>query len=462
MMSRGDSYDKLFNDLKESIHQLEDIRKKVEKLNKLETQERYLCQARGLKKPEYLRISSECENMRNASKALHAGLVEAWRCSHIDHSTHIFKLFTESREFEDELLMKLAIKFDRRTQRSIESSQAHLEVRSQHVACQIHSPAADGGEASVQRGTKRLKVTSYDETNTFISTSMLETQPVIEERETDERRQRSCSADLRSLQDTCMCAKLTRDASSAASTTSMVPSSCLGHIEASSEPKFRHTFYSGPKQSTCTFTTGPLTLVEMIKDIPREKVSHLDQLKLARSVSMTMLKLYSTPWLGQVWQLKDMAMFVDDVEELSLSLDTLHVDDECASAFCNRTKDDRALEGNVPAFHGARTEEEVRCNIKSRPLYSLGVALLQIDRWAEFDLGDIVTVRREAEKDSSLKPRFWALTQRCLDCNFGYRFGTDFTKAMLQQKVCRDVIGELNELIRLAETWEFRSTDDED
>ncbi|RSL95791.1 hypothetical protein CEP52_011841 [Fusarium oligoseptatum] len=197
----------------------------------------------------------------------------------------------------------------------------------------------------------------------------------------------------------------------------------------------------------------PMALDEIIKTSRRDLINPIDKLRLARILVSAALKFYSTPWLDDIWQLRDLSMSVDDIEDLSKSIHNMHLSAELGKTRIVQMEDVQtvATPNSQAAEDDARDDEEVRCNIKCRPLWSLGVALLQIDHWAKIDLGDVVTVRRAAARTSQISPKYRELTQRCLECDFGRRRGQDLSKSPLHQAVYKVVLGELDRLLSLKE-----------
>ncbi len=98
---------------------------------------------------------------------------------------------------------------------------------------------------------------------------------------------------------------------------------------------------------------------------------------------------------------------------------------------------------------GYDDDARLLCGIRNTTLYSLGVALLQIGRWKPVDEGDIIQVRKTADRASPLGPKYDELTRKCLYCDFG--FGGDLTKPQLQAAVYEGVVCELERLVGVFE-----------
>ena len=239
----------------------------------------------------------------------------------------------------------------------------------------------------------------------------------------------------------------------------------LGYLDGQCREGYRHMFYSDTNHNRSIFQPNrePTPVDEMLGDTLRDRVSRIDKLKLARYATLMVLKFHSTPWLGDVWQLRDLSMFVDDMEDLSQCLDTLHLNVDLARPRMEPRADvDMFQVGSNPTIT-PRTEDEVLFNIKNRPLYSLGVALLQIDRWSSLDMWNVVAVRNAADAPSQISEKFRYLTERCLECNFGPGCSKTLADQKLQKAVFKYVIGELDVLVSLTERMDlFESTEEED
>lgn len=230
--------------------------------------------------------------------------------------------------------------------------------------------------------------------------------------------------------------------------TSQPSTTCLGHIDIQSDESFRHSFYTA-KRSLRSSTLAPssssytaLSMDEVLDDSSMEFFSTIYRLKLARSLVSAVLKFHSTPWLSEFWRLKDLSFFkTDHSQEISEALQTLHLGFELAQNQLN------SMEGVQNSSSASQVSEDDRllCGIDNLTLHSLGVALLQIDRWARVEPGDILKVRKMALRTSSLGPRYQDITQKCLRCDFGY--GSDLTKPRLQEAVYKNTVGMLEEMI---------------
>ncbi|OHX00979.1 hypothetical protein CSPAE12_00334 [Colletotrichum incanum] len=173
--------------------------------------------------------------------------------------------------------------------------------------------------------------------------------------------------------------------------------------------------------------------------------STIDRLKLARSLVSAVLKFHSTPWLSDFWRLRDLAFFRGGQdEEVSEALRSLHVGVEVAQKQFDLMDDVQDSSG-MQNLSRVTEDEQLYCGIGNLTLHSLGVALLQIDRWARVEPDDVLAVRKMALRSSSLGPRYQEITQKCLRCDFGY--GSDLTKPRLQEAVYENVVEVLETMI---------------
>ncbi|GJC96751.1 hypothetical protein ColKHC_05577 [Colletotrichum higginsianum] len=184
---------------------------------------------------------------------------------------------------------------------------------------------------------------------------------------------------------------------------------------------------------------------EVLDESLGDFLSIIDRLKLARSLVSAVLKFHSTPWLSDFWRLRDLAFFRgDQEEEVAEALQSLHVGIEVARKGCD-SMDGVQDSSDILNLSRATEDERLYCGIDNLTLHSLGVALLQIDRWTRVEPSDVLAVRKMALRSSSLGPRYQELTQKCLRCDFGY--GSDLTKPRLQKAVYENVVEALETMI---------------
>ncbi|WAO96448.1 Hypothetical protein NCS54_01412100 [Fusarium falciforme] len=446
---RSKTWSESIEKLRRSIGNLSTLRAQLEKLGEParhelsvegKTCERYLMEWRG------------SVSVQRASRALHEALADAWKCGHADHTRHLFCLFVETSQVEDQTQMRLTIMYLNRMQVALESGLVQLHVRSSILQLDLGAsmmPLTPPDEEH-QGMPKRRKMVRFEEP-TVKQTVGHQAQEFGHKAGSQLIHQ--TSRDLRSSGDICFKLTGTPPVQNASSSES-VPHS-FGHLDCTRQrDNFRHVFYpSCPGPSRRDTGCSPMALDEIIKTSRRDLINPIDKLRLARTLVSAALKFYSTPWLNDIWQLRDLSMSVDDIEDLSQSIHNMHLSAELGQTRSVQMEDvQTVMTPNSQAAEGnARDDEEVRCNIKCRPLWSLGVALLQIDHWEKIDLGAALAVRRAAARTSQISPKYRELTQRCLECDFGRRRGQDLSRSPLHQAVYKVVLGELDRLLSLRE-----------
>lgn len=206
--------------------------------------------------------------------------------------------------------------------------------------------------------------------------------------------------------------------------------------------------------------SDPASLYQILQLPVERTISVAEQLRLALKLVRAVLQFHATPWLKPLWHLQDLAYFQTG-EDLSASLSTLHISTELAQRHPHRSDPPDALMVDIGGSSDAKdssselellVEAQRECGIRNLTMHSLGVALLQIGQWDPLRPDNIVEIRKVADiagNGSRLGPRYQRLTQKCLDCDFG--FGKDLTHAELQGAVYRDVACELEDLISVLE-----------
>lgn len=385
--------------------------------------------------------------VRRASKALHEALIRTWKCGQPGHLAHVVKLFVETKKVDGEVQMNMAIVCRNQTRDLVQSMLVQLEVRSQNLEWieqpKLHRelPAPHDHQAAPR---KRLKVVRFAETTVLAHFKEGASTTTV----TVEQGPNRGSCDLRSSAD--ICKELTRSLST----------DCLGHIDGQSDDPFRHSFYAakndfcgGALQSSCADPKA-ISMDEVLDDSSKAFFSTVDRLKLARSLVSAVLKFHSTPWLSDFWRLRDLAFFrTDQDEEVSKALRTMHLGVEVSQKQLNLMEDVQ-ISPECSRLSQVSEDDRLFCGINNLTLHSLGVALLQIDRWAQVEPSDILNVRKMALRNSSLGPRYQEITQKCLRCDFGY--GSDLTKPRLQEAVYENAVGALEKMISSLDLTEDR------
>ncbi|KAK2765772.1 hypothetical protein CKAH01_15576 [Colletotrichum kahawae] len=422
----------LIEKLRLSNNELKGLREQVGEIRK--TKPRSAAKVASTQKGDWASLVK----IRRASKALYEALIRTWKCSQPGHLAHAVKLFVETKKVDGEVQMNMAIMCQNQTRDLVQSMVVQLEVRSQNLEwieqpkLPRELPPPDDHQVAPR---KRLKVVRFAETTVQTHSSGCASTTTVAVEQSPNRG----SSDLRSSTD--ICKELMRRLST----------DCLGHLDSQSDEPFRHSFYPAKKDfcGDALQSSYPdpkaINMDEVLDDSSKAFFSTVDRLRLARSLVSAVLKFHSTPWLSDFWRLRDLAFFqTDHDEDISEALRTMHLGVEVSQTQLN-SMEDVQISPECSSFSQVSEDDRLFCGINNLTLHSLGVALLQIDRWAQVEPSDILNVRKMALRNSSLGPRYQEITQKCLRCDFGY--GSDLTKPRLQEAVYENVVGALEKKI---------------
>lgn len=148
-------------------------------------------------------------------------------------------------------------------------------------------------------------------------------------------------------------------------------SKCLGYLDSCCNDSFRHSFFG-------TAATRPISKsicisTEEILSRPVEfSVTLVDQLKLARSFAMAVLKFHSTPWLREYVSIQEFSFFHFDDSDLSSCIRTAHLGFDFVQPTLHEKfpipVEDR---GNSDLMENAK----LACGIRNLTLWGLGTVM---------------------------------------------------------------------------------------
>ncbi|KAK7955200.1 hypothetical protein PG988_015894 [Apiospora saccharicola] len=202
-----------------------------------------------------------------------------------------------------------------------------------------------------------------------------------------------------------------------------------------------HSFYVTADRKGALRYSG--TLSNVMLDTGSGSMPITDQYKLAIKVTMAMLQFHSTPWLRERWNTSDLLLGTLDYTQRASRADLF-----LRSRFFSQTADNDVDPSKTPEVIIWDTKgKEGR-----RHTENLGVALLEIDRWAPLsqirldnDPDDVATAMRAAQQITVLGKCYGDIVQRCLKCHFGS--GHDLSKVELQSAIYTNVVCPLQHLV---------------
>ncbi|KAL7800167.1 hypothetical protein V8C37DRAFT_364331 [Trichoderma ceciliae] len=378
--------------------------------------------------------------IRRASKALYEALTTAWSSTQGPaHLGHFVRLFLDAKA-EADVQMEIAILCydDQLRHRALfQTSLTRLEVRSRTIDSIAWSNAgllasASEADGSQNEGRKRQRVrfssVSEASAGSFVSTAA--TAP-------------STTTPSDKLQLTGhFCPELSKRC---LSPDRACDKDGLGHIDSSMQETFRHCFFPCSKGSPCSNMglDDVMPMDEALGQSAWNKLTIVGQLRLAHRLVSAVLKFNSTPWLNETWSVADVSFFRQG-DDLTKSLQTLHFGVELIHRGPEPAASLMEVESPTSLAHSAE-DAQYKHGVRNVTLYSLGAALLAIGRWERIDHNDIEGVRRLASQSCYLGPVYQELTQKILDCDFGY--GRDLKKPRLQEAIYETVVLELESMI---------------
>lgn len=227
----------------------------------------------------------------------------------------------------------------------------------------------------------------------------------------------------------------------------------LGYLELPQQSK--HLFYCpGTPRIPSQPATEPrrassISVAEVLQCLPAEQFELDQQLHLAHRLAVATLQFNATPWLCDSWRTEDVFVLGSNQPNMSKSaLQTLHFQASCPTNIGERAT---APEPDSPT---SPTESplELLYGIRNAPLFSLGVALLEVSQQRPVHFrgvnpeNEVIAVRRLARGSMRLGPRYKEIVRRCLECDFGY--GNDLEKSELQSAVYGQVVWQLEEMMK--------------
>lgn len=215
--------------------------------------------------------------------------------------------------------------------------------------------------------------------------------------------------------------------------------------------KFEHLLY----KSHCPlgFINATLSLDEILKiDADRRRrEAWTSKFKLARQLTLAVLRFQSTPWVRETFNSKDIHFLESKASPKNQGYS---LEDPFIRIQLSQTPSSQQLTANSDAYQLYRNEL----------LFNLGVILLELGYDAPLRYLQNAEDIREGETKASWYTRFFTarrlgkgapreldarygrLAKKCLDCDFGV--GDDLNSMELQTAIVIDIVNELDRCIR--------------
>ncbi|PTB76785.1 hypothetical protein M440DRAFT_1438535 [Trichoderma longibrachiatum ATCC 18648] len=406
------------------------LRRLREQVSQLQRHSRYTARRTSARGGRLPREFGAYGAVRRASKALHEALKTAWSSTQAPHLGHFVRLFLNAKA-EADVQMEIAIlcygaEWPQRA--LLQTTMTRLEVRSRTKdsiawsSAGLLTPAAEADSSQNDRQKRRrVRFSSIGDApteSTVLSTDDLQLTGHF-------------------------CRELSRRCSASGF---MCKTEGLGHLDSCVQEGFRHCFF--PCSSSCgnnIALDNVMLMDEALGQSASTRLTVVGQLQLAHRLVSAVLKFNSTPWLNEAWSVRDLAFFRQG-EDLTMYLQTLHFGVELIQSKPEPADSMSPMDVESPANLSQSFEDaQYKHGVRNITLYSLGAALLAIGRWERIDHNDIEGVRRLASQPCYLGPVYQELTQKVLDCDFGY--GKDLKKPRLQEAIYEMVVLELESMI---------------
>ncbi|KAI0844865.1 hypothetical protein F5Y00DRAFT_273540 [Daldinia vernicosa] len=390
----------------------------------------------GPTKTVRLTMPSVYENTRNMCSHLYH-LLQSWSsCGESVNACHSAKLFLNPAD-EAEPNVNIFFEHDGGTKISLRRIPIHATCRDSGCVS-IISPCATNPMAGIILKKRRVPKKN-DDRNSIVTKSTIGYASVLNGE----------GEDLAQIRIKCETLHLNWRLTCPSS-----PQGSLGYLNI--EGNQRLVLYPGLRQLRADPNSleSQKTLFDFLDTTTYQIISDKDRIQLGITLVKSMLKYHSTLWWPQGLTLDQVYVFCNETEDLSSSLDTVHLSTEfkATPSTAGDTRVDLTLQGEQNYTSNSLPLELVQeamenYGIRNITLYALGVVLLQIGLWERIAWEDHVQVRRKAARLSYLGKRFRNATKRLIDCDFGLAT-EQLEDPGLQGAIFSGVVGDLESLYR--------------
>lgn len=446
-------YEEICRDLKESNTDLTDLSEKIERLQRKScTVGHRQCLLEARRQRGDGGWGAACK-ARRASAALYEGLQQAWSCQSSPHGHHTMRLFLDVPKPSKLSSMQLSLSVlgkSAQQGRTVPTA-FHLRVDSKETqwASENEAPSPPDSHSRFEidsgRPLKRAKMIEPLGQN---SPSVANTHDHIQvSNSTSTRSQKApyqqAAQDLACILD--LCGHFGQHCLCPAQ---QMPQ-YIGYLDV--PDNVRHEFYRsfGRLQTPCEENV-PLSALLTANTDPRE-MNIPQRLKLASVVASTALTYFETPWMKDLWKLRDISLLFASTQDASTLLDTLHLEVDLMSRkhLLPPPGDPSSMDMVLtPDSANSLTEDDLLDKgIYNKSLHSLGVALVGIETSKDLDPSnweDVRNVRRWA-RGSAFGDKYQAVVEKCLAYN------CDLGRPKSHKQVFECVVGTLQDMVAALE-----------
>ncbi|KAF3009072.1 hypothetical protein E8E14_007770 [Neopestalotiopsis sp. 37M] len=229
----------------------------------------------------------------------------------------------------------------------------------------------------------------------------------------------------------------------------------LGYLRASYT--CRHVFYVSPSTPIISSPHAPETtslirenssLKDLFHAVKVDEITLDYQLSWAIKLALVVLQFHSTPWLHDEWRTSD--LLLPDLDP-SIAVKPSLLLRTALPTRVMKAGADLAMASSISDISSVADDEEY--GIYNRPLWGLGVALLEVAHWKSLDQmlhqpgpksNESGVVRRLSKQQTLLGNSYNLIARTCLQCNFGC--DNDMSAPELQNAVYAKVVCPLTDM----------------
>ncbi|KAH8168817.1 hypothetical protein LIA77_10943 [Sarocladium implicatum] len=427
-------YEGLCQKLKEANHDLKDLSDKIERLEGS-------CPAHKQCLLENRRHRGDwgaaCK-ARRASSALYQGLQQTWSCHTSPHGQHSLRLFIDTpnqrrmTSMTTSMRMSLSVVGVSSEAGRLVPTAFHLAVDSKDVQWSEddYLPSPHLGE-DLERCPKRLKrIEPSEQVNRVVQMDLEKSESSAHE---DEGKK-----DLASVVD--LCSHIGEHCCHRAQPAAYY----IGYLEV--QDHVRYDFFRSQGRTQTRDENVPLGALLGSFD-PRE-MNVTQRLKLARTVAITALTYFDTPWMKDMWRLRDLCLLLASASspDPNAILSTLHLEvDLRSSKQLQIPQHDSSMEMCLTPDSSAflSDDELLDRGVFNKSLHSLGVALVGIETSQDFDPNNWDDVRnvRKYSRGSMFGGKYKAIVEKC------FAFNCDLNRQRSHRLAFESIVGSLEDMV---------------